>query len=264
MKKIVLGAVLVLFVTIGFGVYYLLSNLDGLVKGAIETYGSEATQTAVRVKDVNISLKDGYGAIIGLTVSNPAGFSAEQAFTLGEVSTEIDLKSLSEEVIVIEQITVRAPEVFYEINEAGKSNLDELRKNLSSGASGERDSSASTKESGAEPKLIIRKIMFSDGNIFARVVPLNKDYELELPKIEMTNLGGKNGATPTQIADQVVKILTDRAMDEIKKKGLDQYKAKLEGEVNKRLDAEQQKLNEKVGKELGEEVGDKLKGVLNY
>ena len=50
MKKIVLGAVLVLFVTIGIGVYYLLSNLDMLVKVAIETYGSEATQTAVRVE----------------------------------------------------------------------------------------------------------------------------------------------------------------------------------------------------------------------
>ncbi len=249
MKKIALGAFLVLLVTIGFGIYYLLSNLDGIVKTAIETYGSQATQTAVRVESVQIILKDGSGAIRGVTVGNPQGFVAKQAFSLGEISTQIDLKSLSEDVIVIEHITVRAPEVFFELNEAGKNNLDELNRNLSSSASG---SSASGKSSDSDPKLIIRKLLFVDGNIHASVVPLNKDYELKLPKIELKNLGGKNGATPTQIADQVLKVLTDRALDEVKKKGLDQYKVQLEGEVNKRLESEKAK------------IGDKLKGVLNY
>ena len=31
MKKVVLGAILVLLITIGIGVYYLLSNLDSIV-----------------------------------------------------------------------------------------------------------------------------------------------------------------------------------------------------------------------------------------
>ena len=260
MKKIVLGAVLVLLLTIGFGVYYILSNLDVIVKNAIETYGSEATQTAVRVESVQIGLQDGSGAILGLSVGNPQGFAAKNAFSLGEISTQVDLKSLSEEVIVIEHFTVRAPEVFFELNEAGKSNLNELNRNISSGSSTASAPASSTKESGKEPKIIIRKVLFADGNIHAQVVPLNKNYELPLPKIEMNNLGGKNGATPAQIADQILKELTDRALAEIKKKGIDQYKQKLEGEVNKRLEAEQQKLNEKVG----DQVGDKLKGVLNY
>ncbi len=263
MKKIILGAILILFVTIGFGVYYVLSNLDNIVKAAIETYGSEATQTAVRVDSVKLGLQDGSGAIYGLTVSNPKGYAAPQVFSLGEISTQVDLKSLSEEVIVIEHITVKAPEVFYELNSAGKSNLDELKQNISSGASGSSGSSAN-QGSGSEPKLIIRKFLFAEGNIHAKVVPLNKNYELKLPKIEMSNLGGKNGATPTQIANQILKILTDRAMVEIQKKGLDQYRDKLEGEVDKRLEAEQQKLNEKIGDQVGNEVGDKLKGVLKY
>jgi len=263
MKKIVFGAILVLVVTLGFGVYYLLSNLDNIVKVAIETYGSEATRTAVQVESVKIGLSSGSSTLSGLTVGNPAGFDAEQAFSLGEVSTQIDLKSLSEDVIVIEQITVRAPKVFFEINETGKSNLEVLKQNLSSGES-KTSTSMSNKGSGAEPKLIVRKILFTGGEILAKAVPLNKEYELVLPEIAMNNLGGKNGATPTQIADQIVKVLTDRALAEIKKQGVDQYRQKLEGEVNKRLDAEQQKLNEKIGDKLGDQVGDKLKGVLNY
>ena len=251
MKKVVLGAILVLLITIGFGVYYLLSNLDGLVKSAIETYGSEATQTSVRVDNVKIVLQDGSGAIRGLTIGNPKGFATPNAFSLGEIATQIDLKSLSEDVPVIEHITIRAPEVFYELNEKGQNNLDKLKSNLQSGAS-TSSTSSSAKSGGSEPKLIIRKLIFSGGNIHARVVPLDKNYELKLPNIQMNDLGGKTGATPSQIASQALKVLTDRALAEIKKKGIDQYKAQLEGEVNKRLDTEKEK------------VGDKLKGVLGY
>jgi len=251
MKKVVLGAILVLLITIGFSVYYLLSNLDSLVKSAIETYGSEATQTSVRVDNVKIVLQDGSGAIRGLTVGNPQGFNTPLAFSLGEIATQIDLKSLSEDVPVIEHITIRAPEVFFELNEKGQNNLNKLKSNLQSGAS-TSSSSSSGKGDGSETKLIIRKLIFSDGNIHARVVPLDKDYELKLPNIQMNDLGGKTGATPSQIASQALKVLTDRALAEIKKKGIDQYKAQLEGEVNKRLDTEKEK------------VGDKLKGVLGY
>jgi hypothetical protein len=260
MKKVVLGAVLVLLVSLGVGVYFLLSNLDGIVKAAIETYGSEATQTAVRVDSVKIGLKDGSGAILGLKVANPQGFDAPQVFSLGEISTQIDLKSLSQDVVVIKQIRVLRPEVFFELNAAGKTNLNELKKNLASGTSGSTSSKAS---SGNEPKMIIRQILFADGNIHARVVPLNKDYELKLPKIELTNLGGQNGATASQIADQVLKALTDRALAEVQKQGLDQYKAQLEGEVNKRLDAEKKKVTDKLNEKVGEQVGEKLKGLFN-
>jgi uncharacterized protein involved in outer membrane biogenesis len=246
-----IGAILVLLITIGFGVYSLLSNLDSLVKSAIETYGSEATQTSVRVDNVKIVLQDGSGAIRGLTIGNPNGFATPNAFSLGEIATQIDLKSLSEDVPVIEHITIRAPEVFFELNEKGQNNLDKLKSNLQSGAS-TSSSSSSAKSGGSEPKLIIRKLIYSGGNIYARVAPTDKDYELKLPNIQMNDLGGKTGATPSQIASQALKVLTDRALAEIKKKGIDQYKAQLEGEVNKRLDAEKDK------------VGDKLKGVLGY
>ncbi len=274
MKKVLLGAILVLVIAVGGGVYFLLSNLDDIVKTAIETYGSEATKTAVKVNNVKIVLQDGSGSISGLTVGNPQGFSSPQVFSLGQIATQIDLNSLSGDLVVIEHITVKAPEIFFELNQAGKNNLEALKQNLSPGSSGSSASSGSSSSasssasSGAQPKLIIRKVLFVDGNIHAKVVPLNKDYELKLPKVEMSNLGGKNGATPEQIADQVLKVLTDRAIAEVKKQGIDQYKKQLEAEVNKRIDAEKQKLtdevNKKVGKEVGDKVGEKLKGILSY
>lgn len=252
MKKMVFGAVLVLVLCFGFAVYYVLSGLDGMVKTAIETYGSQATGTAVRVESVQIVLKDGSGAIRGLTVGNPQGFAAPQAFSLGEIATQIDLKSLSEDVTVIEQITVQAPEIFFELNETGKNNLDVLKKKLASGNSGTSAASSAKQSSATESKFIIRKLLFANGSIQAKVVPLNKDYQLPLPKLVMNNLGGKNGATQKQIADQVLKVLTERALSEIQKQGIDQYKAQLEGKINQQLGAEK------------EQIKDKLKGMLNY
>lgn len=254
MKKIVLGAILVLVVCIGIGVFYLLSNLDDLVKKAIETYGSQATQTMVRVDSVKIELQKGAGAIRGLQVGNPAGYSTPNVFSLGEISTKV---GLSDDIIVIDHITVRAPEVFYEINQAGQNNLDQLNKNIAATSSGSsKDSSPSG--SGPEPKIRIGKVLFVDGNIHAKVVPLNKEYELKLPKVEMTNLGGKNGATPQQIANQIIRELSTQAQAAAKKAGIDQYKKHLEGKVNEKMKEEEQKLREKIGSE----TTDSLKGLL--
>lgn len=253
MKKVALGALLVLLLTIGFSVYFLLSNLDGLVKTAIETYGSEATKTSVSVSSVKIVLQDGSGEIQGLTVGTPQGFAEPKVFSLGKIATQIDLNSLSGEVPVIEHITVQAPEVFFEINKTGQNNLAALKQNLNSPSSPtpEKQSKGST-----GPKLIIRKLLFSDGKIHAQVVPLNKDYELKLPDFQMSNIGGKSGATPAQISDQVLKALTDRTLAAIRKNGIDQYKDQLEGEVHKRIGEEKEKIENKVQ--------DKLKGLLNF
>lgn len=262
MKKIVLGAVLVLLITIGGGVYFLLSNLDDLVKSAIETYGSEATQTTVQVESVKIGLQNGSGEIKGLTVGSPPGFIAQQVFYLGEIATQIELASLSEEMVVIEYIRVLRPEIFFELNAEGKTNLDVLKKQLASGSS--ESSASSSQESSEAPKILIRKLLFTGSKIHAKVIPLNKNYELKLPKIELKDLGGQSGASPAQITDQVLKILTDRALAEIKKQGIDQYKKQLEAEVNKRIDAEKKKIEKKIVDKVGQQVGDKLKGILNY
>ncbi len=266
MKKLVLGAILVLLVAIGGGVYFLLSNLDELVKNAIETYGTEAAQTPVAVHEVKIGLKDGSGVINGLSVGNPQGFSTPQIFTLGEIATRIDLKSISEELVTIDEVRIVAPEVFFEINQAGGTNLDRLKKNLTAGTTGSTEKSTTNPSGGGQgPNILIRRLLFADGQIHAKVIPLGKDYELKLPRIELTNLGGKNGSPARQVAEQLLTVLSDTALKEIKRQGLDQYKKQLEAEVNQRLDAEKQKLrdklNEKVGEEVGSEVEQTLKGL---
>jgi uncharacterized membrane protein len=78
LKKIAIGIV-VLLVIIAGAVYFLLSNLDSIVKAAIEKYGTAATQATVKLDSVKISLTSGEGRLNGLSVGNPKGFATPQA-----------------------------------------------------------------------------------------------------------------------------------------------------------------------------------------
>lgn len=244
MKKFTLGFIFIIVLAIGAGIYYVLTNLDALIEAAIEEHGSKATQTAVRVDKVRIDLADGAGAVYGLTVANPKGFSDPHAFSLSQIRIKIDIQSLKEEPYVIDEITVRAPRVFAEINKDRKNNLNELKKNLPVGKATAKTKQDKTTDG---PRLIIRRVLFSDGNIQANVVPLNKEYQVKLPTLNMTNVGGKNGATPAQIAKEIIGRFTDMAVAEVKKQG---------------FNAELDKLKAGVKEELEIKLEDQLKGLL--
>jgi len=250
MKKIILSFVLILIVAIAGGVYYVLSNLDNLIKEAIETYGSEATQTAVRVESVKLKLTEGSGGITGLTIDNPEGYALPLAFSLGTIRLGIDLQSLQQEPYIINEITVIAPEVFVAINKDNKTNLNELKNNLMASLPAATDDQAkkeSTKKGDAEPRLIIRKVKFADGLIKAKVAALdNKEYKLKLPAIELNDLGGKNGLTPTELASEILSRLTDSASKAVKEKIIDAKLDELKAEAKAKLEAKKAEAREKI------------------
>lgn len=265
MKKIIIGLFLVIVIAIAGSVFYLFTNLDALIEAAIEKYGSEATQTSVLVDGVKINLSDGAAGITGLTVGNPTGYGFANAFSLGEIRVGIDLQSLQEEPYIINEITVLAPQVFVEINEDKKTNLNELKNNLTAGSTDDAQDKKSESPAGEEPRLIIRRITFADGTIQAKVAALkNKEYELKFPSLDMSNLGGSKGATATEIASEILKRLTDHASDIVKKDIIDAELNKLKDKAQKKIDEEKAKLKKKSKSELEKEKGkvkDKLKNL---
>jgi hypothetical protein len=258
MKKIILGIVLLVILATGAGIYYVYTNLDMLVKMAIEKYGSEAVQTAVRVDKVRIKLTEGTASISGLTIDNPPGFDAPHAFLLGEISVGIDIDSLTKSPIVIKNIAIAGPQIFFEINADKKANLDVLSKNLTAGAPAAQPEKK-PEPTAEEPKLRIQKVSLSKAALEAKVVPLNnKEYSLTLPTIEMKNLGGKNGAPPAEIARQMMDQLLDRVRAEVKKQGIgkelkqkiDAKKAELKSEAEEKVDTKKKKAADKLKSRL--------------
>jgi len=268
MKKIIVGIVLIIVIATIGGFYYVLTNLDSLVKAAIETHGSEATQTAVRVSQVKIDLSKGGATINGLTVANTSGFSMPLAFSLGEITAAIDLQSLQKEPYIINEITVLSPQVFVEINKDNETNLNQLKNNLLGNAKPATKPQVVDDNAGmSEPRIIIRKLVFADGDINAKVVALkNKEYKLKLPSIHLSNMGGSKGATPSELSMEIINHLTDQASAVVKEKVIDAELDKLKAKANAKIDEEKVKLKEKTdaySREQKQKASDKLKGLFN-
>ena len=128
----------VLLLLIAGAAYYLFSNLNSLIKAAIEKYGSAATQTEVSVDSVHLSLTSGTGSISGISIGNPAGFSSNQALTLGQAAVQVDTSSIAGNgPIVIDNVTIAQPHVTYEVKGLGEgSNLQTIQHNVQAYAIG--------------------------------------------------------------------------------------------------------------------------------
>ncbi len=253
MKKALLGLIIVVVLVLGGGLYYLFSNLDAIVKAVIEDVGSQTTQTAVRVDKVKIDLGEGSASIRGLTVANPKGFSAPRVFSLGVIGTKINLASLTSDVIVIDKITIGLPQIYYEMKADKSDNLRVLQANIAQAMpkTGSSTQKADPETGEAPLRLRIRRLVFTGGTIYAQLAPLdNKKYEVKLPRIEMSNLGGRSGATPDAIAYQVLRKLTQKARQAVKDKVVDKYlnkaKAKLEAKKEEAKSRARQKAKDKV------------------
>ncbi len=264
MRKTLLAIIVVLIVAVVGALFYVFSNLDAIVKAAIEQYGTEAVKTSVQVDGVAIKLTEGAATIQGLTVANPDGFSLPHAFSLGEIGVDINLEKTDKELIAIDAIRIAAPQVFYEINAQRQGSLKILADNLG-GESGSTSAPDEPSTAGQTPpvQLDIARFELQDANLRAKLVPLdNKTYDLKLPALVLTDLQG----TPEQISTQVLDRLIDHAREEVKKQGLDKELTELKAKAQQRIDEERAKLEQQADEQLEEEkqeVEEKLKNLLN-
>lgn len=244
----------VLILIVVAAVIYVFTSLDSIVAGAIEKYGSQVTRTPVSVSSLNIDLKGGAAGMQQLSVGNPEGFSAPNIFTLGGISTRLDVGSIGKDPIVIEEILIDKPDVYYEINKTGESNIHALQKNIaqSSGSSGEAAADKTTESSG--PKVIVRKLVIEGGKIDAIVAALgDKTHTAKLPRIQLNDIGKKSGgATGAEIAKQVTNAIIAEVGPAVATLGLDKY-------IGKSLDEARSLLNEKVGEQVGGAIEEKAK-----
>lgn len=247
MKKL-LVSILILAVLVILGLWGLYANLDTIVKKVMEDVGSQVTGTPVSVSEVQLELAHGKAAVGSLAVSNPAGFSQPDIFTLGGIAVNINVSSLDAQPIIIDQITVDEPEVFYELGADGKSNLDVLKSNLRAGPDSGSAGQAGGDGAGQSMKMIIRKLIFTGGSLNASsAVTGDKPVSIELPGFSMMGLGAATGgATASQISREVFTELIERSARAVASAGADQLKDELRDQGREALD---------------EQVGDALKGV---
>ena len=219
MRKILIALAAVLVLVIG-GVVFLASNLDGLVKTAIEQVGSKVAGVKVSVAKVAISIKDGKGSIEGLTVDNPPGFKTPHAISLGAIAVELDTASVTKSPVIIKTISIAAPEVSYEVSGQG-SNIDALKKNVDGFVAANAPHNAADKPA-AEPakkdtadatKLVIDLLSITGGKVTLATPIPGAAATAKLGDITLKDIGkSKGGASPADVATQVLDVLSSSAI----------------------------------------------------
>lgn len=215
MKKLSFGLGLLVLVVVVIG-GYIWSNLDSLIKTAVETYGSEAAQTTVELSSVNVSLKSGAGKLSGLRIANPEGFSKDDAFYLGSIEVEIDTDSLPKDgPVVINKIIVDGPKVAYEVNDQNKANLQVLSENFKRAmhtAPAQTEAKPQEADGKAGRKIVIRELAMRGGAVTVAHKMLTKKVEAKIPDFTLKNVGAnRDGYTGEQLAGHIMAVLSQNA-----------------------------------------------------
>ena len=241
--KLIIGGVVGLIVVVAVVLTLLVSNLDSIVKRAIETVGSQVTGVPVNVGSVSISLQEGQGSISNLRVGNPRGFERGNALELETIALDLDVKNLSAELVRLESVLVKGATV-NAIQGAGGNNLQAILDNLKSGSSS--DSSA-TEDSGTETKLIIDDFQFLNGAVNV-TIPKLATRSGKIPDIKLKGIGQQsNGVTAGEAARQILEPIMRQSISTVS--GISK------GDVEKMA---KDKLNEALGDDAK-----KLGGFLN-
>src|SRR6056297_2716992 len=227
MKKVLI-ALGVIVVIVAAGLVYVYTQLDTIVAGVIEQQGSAATGTPVEVSGVSIDLGEARAEIAGLTVGNPDGYGGD-AMSLGRFVIRIDPATVTEDTIVLKEVTVSGATVNL-IQRATGSNLRDLMKNLESAGGGEQQPAA---DEGPGRKLIIERFVLEDASASVSLPDLDERRSVDIPRIQLTDIGrASGGATGTEVARQVLepvieRVLQSAATESLKdraKEKLDQFK----------------------------------------
>ena len=237
MKRVLIIGGLMFVAVIGVLIYGVYTSLDSIVKAAIEDYGSKITQTTVTLDEVKISLTDGQGAIRGLSVGNPEGFSTDHSFQLGEIQLALDVGTITGDPIVVKEILIDKPAVTYELGPDG-SNVDAIQRNVQA-YMGPGDSSKGDTSEG--PKLVIETLSIKGGEVNVKTTVLTEqELSTKLPDIHVKDIGKEKGGTsPGEVAKQIMAHLTKGVGSAVATLNLDKLgdaatevaKEKLEGGV---------------------------------
>ena len=209
MKKYLLSfSVLFVVVTLVFIVLY--SNLGLVVERAIETYGSSTFGTEVTVEKVALQPRAGMANISGLTIANPSGYHAANAFELSQITANIDFQAE-----IIREILIKQPVINIEVM-GGTSNIEEIADHIK--AYQAKSGAQSPGQDDKDPIILNIKLIRIESARASMVTDFSdKTYQFKIDQLEMHDLRGTREQVASQISARFVKHVAREVAIEILK-----------------------------------------------
>tara|TARA_B110000908_G_scaffold155486_1_gene193707 strand:- start:30 stop:761 length:732 start_codon:yes stop_codon:yes gene_type:complete len=235
MKKLLLFiSLLALFVG---GAYTLLNGdvLNKLIKEQIETQGRALTEQSVNVANVDIKLLEGTGKIHGLVLNNPKSFSSMPAFSLDEITLDIDINSLTSNPIILNKLIINNPNALVEFNEKGRANIQEIlaaiKKNLPPSSE-----PIVSNDGEVEPRIMVKKFVLAGVVLNVDLTKLgNTTHSKTLPDITLMNIGGDTGLPADELGGELLKQALSTILKSAKKQQKEVVKDKLKEKVKDKI-----------------------------
>ena len=203
---LVLGVLLLLVLA---GVFWLRGNLDRLVKEAVERYGSEMVQASVQVGKVSIDALNGHGELHDLVIGNPVGFKTAHAVKVADIRFDVDVASLTQPVVLVRRIEIKAPDVIYEKGET-LTNFEAIQKNIAAylGTPGQAESASGSQEE-KPVKMIVDEFSLRMATAHASAGFMSgKTVGVDLPDVVLRDVGrAQGGVTPAEFGQIVAAAL---------------------------------------------------------
>lgn len=212
-RWIVLGAVAA--IGAGAGLYAYLS-LDAIVQRRIEKLGTSIAGANLKVDDVELSFREGSGRISGLRLANPPGFSADMpALEIDEITFRLEPASVAERPIVLDEVTIGAPQVNVIVDGSGQSNFGIIDEHARSGPEGAR-------EVGSMP-LVIGKLTLAPGSVNITAPSFLPNVEaVPLEGVVLSDLGSHDRpVTAAEVAQRIEQVLLHHVAAAVAKTELD-------------------------------------------
>jgi hypothetical protein len=252
-RRALLAASVFALLVVAGAALYLWRSLDGIVARSVEGIGSRLLDSEVEVSSAHVDLRHGSASLRGLTVANPRGeglsFSKQPAFRLDEIRVALVPASLASGPIVLREVAVVAPLANLEVTPT-EVNLLELKRRLDRSQPAEADEAVAK---GEPRRFRIERLRFEKGTLRADASAVGREVrEVELPALQLHDLGGSAGATPGELGQRVLgaflgQVLAQAAKDrvsELVEKELDRVGDRVSGALRSFLGAEKKKSNE--------------------
>ena len=214
MGKIAWMIVLVLFEGAAGTAWWLYRSLDVVVASAIRTYAPPIVGVSVQLDSVKIQPADGLASLNGLVLGNPKGFQSPRAFAVGQIRMQLEVASLTKDLVLVREIRIEQPEITYEYASGG-SNLEVIQRQVEAYIAANSASTAKepADKKGPGKKLVIEHFIIQGAKAYVSADVLKgKTMTVPLADIHLVDMGKKpNGTTPAGAARQVVSALTQNA-----------------------------------------------------
>ena len=158
------------------------------------------TGTAFNVERVNLNPYTGKLFISGVKLANPEGYSAQDAFTLGSLSADVEVSTLLSDTIHVREIVIDAPYASCVVDAEGVNNFVRIMEAVNKKLGPKKEK----KEKG-ETKVVIDKVTVK--SLRAAI----GNGALELDSLTLTDFGKD---TPAQIEIAGVKLVNPEGFPE--------------------------------------------------